>query len=42
MDYLFAAISSVLLNNGDGNVTAAEAPCTTAVTFTVYFRNFVN
>jgi hypothetical protein len=42
MGYLFAAIPSVLLNNGDGNVTAAEAPCTTAVTFTVYLMNFVN
>jgi hypothetical protein len=35
MDYLFEAISSILLNGGDGNVTAAEAPFT-AVTFTVY------
>ena len=42
MDYPSAAISSVLLNNGDGNVTAAKDPCTTAVTFTVYLRNFVN
>jgi hypothetical protein len=31
MDYPSAVISSVLLNNGDGNVTAAKAPCTTAV-----------
>ena len=41
MIYQFAAISSVLLNDGDGNLTAAEAPFT-AVTFTVYLRNFVN
>jgi hypothetical protein len=41
MDYPSAAISSVLLSDGDGKVTAAGAPYTT-VTFTVCIRNFVN
>jgi hypothetical protein len=41
MDYPSAAISSVLFSDGDGKVTAAKG-ASAAVTFTVYFRNFVN